>query len=244
MAILVQREFRVAPADRAEFERQSREGLWPAFLHFGALMVAYGTWSFGGDSDVVLTHTAYADFDHWEATRAGRGAFYHDPAMLDETAALRLVYAERNRLVASSRARVIDLDDTLSGPRPFYRTPGGPLAEAPPTFGPGSVIAEWTHAVADGALDQFVTLSRDHLWPWLAAEGARVVAFGRDPLAAAGEVVTLVAYRSLAEWHRLVPRPMRDVPAGVRTAREQRALVARLVRGRVLGVGTVFGTTS
>jgi hypothetical protein len=39
MTILVQREFRVARADRFEFERQSREGLWPAFLEFGAKMV-------------------------------------------------------------------------------------------------------------------------------------------------------------------------------------------------------------
>ncbi len=57
--ILVQREFHVAPNDRGQFEQQSREGLWPAFLRFGAQMVAYGTWGFGGPGDVIVTHTVY-----------------------------------------------------------------------------------------------------------------------------------------------------------------------------------------
>ena len=69
MAILVRRDFRAQPADQAEFERQSREGLWPTFLHFGAQMVAFGVWAFGGRSDEVATHTIYEDFAHWQATR-------------------------------------------------------------------------------------------------------------------------------------------------------------------------------
>ena len=65
MTILVQRKFFVDARDRAEFERQSREGLWPAFLEMGAPMVAFGTWSLGvGPDDGVVTHTAYEDFAH------------------------------------------------------------------------------------------------------------------------------------------------------------------------------------
>src|SRR5712691_1504816 len=106
MSILVQREFKVGLADRAEFERQSREGLWPAHLHFGSLMVAYGTWGFGGDGEVVVTHTVYVDFEHWLATRAGTGAFYHDPAMLEEINELRKIYDKRAQIVTASRARI------------------------------------------------------------------------------------------------------------------------------------------
>ncbi|MCA9848815.1 MAG: hypothetical protein KC472_12630 [Dehalococcoidia bacterium] len=55
--ILVQREFTVPPEHKAEFERQSREGLWPTFLHFGAQMVAFGSWAFGDDSVPLVTHS-------------------------------------------------------------------------------------------------------------------------------------------------------------------------------------------
>ena len=112
--IMVQRESRVDPKDRAAFEEQSRDGLWPAFLHFGAPMVAYGTWGFGGPDDVVVTNTVYEDLDHWAATRMGTGAYYADPVMLEETKELRPRYAMRDGLVASSSARLIEIDDALS----------------------------------------------------------------------------------------------------------------------------------
>lgn len=247
MSILVQREFRVAPADRAEFERQSREGLWPAFLHFGSFMVAYGTWSFGGESDVVVTHTTYADFPHWDATRAG-GAFYRDEAMRAEIAALRPVYADRGRLVTGSRARVVDMDDVddvgdaASSLRPFVRAAGSPLPDPPPTFGAGSVVAEWTHALEPGARDEWPAIMRDCTWPWLEAHGARLIAHGRDPLADASEAITLVAFRSLDEWHRLAHPLTLDPPADVRAAIERCERIAPLRRGRLLAVGTEFGT--
>src|SRR5690606_33733186 len=87
--ILVQRELTVPPEHKADFERQSREGLWPTFLHFGAQMVAFGSWAFGDDSVPLVTHTAYEDFDHWEATRGASSlnainqaqSFYDDEAI-------------------------------------------------------------------------------------------------------------------------------------------------------------------
>ena len=42
MGILVQRAFSVAPDDRREFERQSREGIWARMRYFGSDMIAYG----------------------------------------------------------------------------------------------------------------------------------------------------------------------------------------------------------
>ena len=69
MGILVQREFTVAGDHRQEFERQSRLGTWVKMRHNGAQMIAFGGWAFGGHGDVVVTHSAYADFNHWTATR-------------------------------------------------------------------------------------------------------------------------------------------------------------------------------
>ncbi len=243
MSILVQREFAVAQPDRAEFERQSREGLWPAFLHFGALMVAYGTWGFGGSGEYVLTHTVYADFEHWLATRAGAGAYYHDDAMLEETKELRPIFAHRGRLVSRSQARLIDLDDDLSRPRPRYRHAGEPLVDAPPTFGAGSVVSERTYALADGAEADFARLSRDRIWPWLESQGGHLIGFGRDPLAPSNEVITLFAFPSLPEWHRLArPGAGAQPSADVVAAWGERERLVQRQSGRLLIVGSDFGT--
>ena len=43
MGILIQREFTVPSDDRAEFERQSRLGVWENMRHNGAQMIAFGT---------------------------------------------------------------------------------------------------------------------------------------------------------------------------------------------------------
>jgi hypothetical protein len=242
VSILVQREFAVAAADQAEFERESREGLWPAFLHFGALMVAYGRWSFGGSGDALVTHTAYVDFEHWHATRPS-GAFYQDEAIQEEIRHLRAVYAERNRMVQQSRARIIELDDQVSAPNPFYRKPGQPPAEPPPTFGRGSVLSERTYVLNDGAQTEFLRLSRSLIWPWLESHGGRMVGYGSDPLAPSNEVITLFAFRSLPDWHRLSRPPATlTPPAEVVAAWQQRHMLVQRQWGRLLAVGTDFGT--
>src|SRR5690606_15523139 len=124
MSILVQREFSVAQAHQAEFERQSREGQWPTFLHFGALMVAFGRWGFNGPGGVLITNTVYEDLDHWRATRARVGHFYSDEAIMAETKHLRAIFEARGDMVTESRARIIDLNDDASEPKPFYRRAG------------------------------------------------------------------------------------------------------------------------
>src|SRR5690606_16105678 len=100
----------------------------PTFLHFGAQMVAFGSWAFGGDSVPLVTHTAYEDFDHWEATRGASSlnainqtrAFYDDAEIMKETEALRGVYADRNALVTSSKATPFEVLTSAPHPSPFY----------------------------------------------------------------------------------------------------------------------------
>jgi hypothetical protein len=243
VSILVQREFTVPVEAQAEFERQSREGLWPAFLHFGALMVAFGRWSFGGRGGVLVTNTVYADFVHWHATRAGQGAYYQDEAMLAETKELRPIFEQRGSLIQESAARLIELVDDVSEPRPFYRKPGDRLPEPPPTYGRGSIVSERTYALNEGAQTEFLRLSRDYIWPWLGRHGARMIGYGSDPLVPSNEVVTLFAFRSLPEWHRL-SRPPAELspPTEVISAWQARHALMQRQWGRLLTVGTDFGT--
>jgi hypothetical protein len=251
VTILVQRQFRVAPEHRAEFERQSREGLWPAFLEFGARMLAYGRWEFGGDDAGVVTHTAYRDFEHWEATRAtrpssseggGRGAFYSDPFVAPLVEPLLARSQDRGGLVSGSSARLIDVDDEASPLDVFYRRPGTEAAALPPTFGKGSVVSERTYLLRPGSMPEFRRLSLQ-VWPWLEQRGGRLVAFGQDPLHTSDEVVTFFAFRSLADWHRLSrPRADLDPPADVVQAWNQRAGLIVSNQGRLLTVLTDFGT--
>lgn len=245
MPIIVQRNFRLAPRDIRQFEQQSAQGLWPTFLHFGSKMLAFGTWAFGGRSDEVATNTAYADFEHWLATRQqfhGRpGAFYEDQSIMEETKDLRAIFEGRNRLVLTSNARFIEVNDEVSALGVAYRRPGDAPAEAPPTFGRRSVISERTYQLNAGAESEFLRLSWEHIWPWLNEQGGRMVAYGHDPLGASDEVITLFAFRSLVDWQRL-SRPAAGTAAPeVSQAWQDRAALIRRHRGRLLVVGTDFG---
>ncbi|MEZ4502073.1 MAG: hypothetical protein R3C39_05575 [Dehalococcoidia bacterium] len=246
MSILVQRKFHVAPKDRAEFERQSREGLWPAFLEFGAQMVAYGRWEFAEPNDGVVTHTVYEDFEHWNATRkewlGQPGAFYRDEFVAPLVAPYLPIYDHRNAMIAHSQARLIDVNAEVSAPSVHYRRPGTEPAPAPSTFGRGSVVSERTYSLEPGAEPEFLRLSRELIWPWLESVGARMVVYGQDPLDPPDEVVTLFAFRSLEDWHRLSrPGPELEPSAEVVRAWGQRAALVRSHRGRLLTVLTDFG---
>lgn len=239
--IMVQREFRVPREHRAEFERQSREGLWPAFLHFGAPMVAFGSWGFGGPSDLFVTHTAYEDFRHWEATRAG-GAMYQDEAMRAEAQAFLEVYAQRGDLVEASEAQLFELFEGVSRPQAFYRHAGQAVVPPPPTFGKGSVISERTMALDAGAREEFIRLTRDVVWPWLESQGGRGIAVGHNLMGASNEITTWFAFRSYAEWHRCSRPATAHAPQAVVDAYSARAALVRHQRGRLLVIGTDFGT--
>ncbi len=241
MSILVQREFVVAPAARPEFERQSREGLWPAFLRFGSPMVAYGTWAFGGPSDVVVTHTTYADLTHWAATRQGAGAYYQDAAMRAEIEPYLRIYGERAEMVGSSLARLFEVDDAVSRPRPIARQAAQPVLEPPPTFGRGSVISERTLSVAPANMAEFRRLSAEIIWPWFESHGGRPIALAHDLMGPSDELTTWYAFRSFAEWHRLQHPSVVGASAEVVAAFTARAALVHQRRGRLLTIGTDFG---
>lgn len=245
MTILVQRHFRVAPANRAEFERLSRDGLWPAFLELGARMLAYGRWEFGTDDASVVTHMAFEDLAHWSAARPetpnGRGALYGDTFVAPLIEPLIAHYAARDALVSAVESRLIEVDDDASDLGVCYRRPGTEAAVLPPTFGLGSVVSERTYLLRPGSMPEFRRLSMQ-VWPWLEAHGGRLVAFGQDPLHTSDEAVTFFAFRSLADWHRLSrPRADLDPPADVVQAWSQRADLILSNQGRLLTVLTDFG---
>lgn len=228
MSIIVQRSFRVASADQTEFERMSAQELWPAVLQFGAKMVAYGTWAFGGRADEVTTHTAYESFDHWQATK--------------ENEDLRLASAERGDLVRTASARIIDVNDDASHLDVTHRDPDAPAVDPPPTFGRGSVISERTYDLSEGAAAEFTRLSQEHIWPWLEQRGARLVAYGHDPLGPSQEMITLFAFRSMSDWHRLSRPSTKLAPSPqLVEAWTHRDSLIRRHHGRLLLVGTDFG---
>lgn len=228
MSIIVQRSFRVASADQTEFERMSAQELWPAVLQFGAKMVAYGTWAFGGRADEVTTHTAYESFDHWQATK--------------ESEDLRFTSAERGDLVRTANARIIDVNDDASPLDVTHRDPDAPAVDPPPTFGRGSVISERTYDLSEGAAAEFTRLSQEHIWPWLEQRGARLVAYGHDPLGPSQEMITLFAFRSMSDWHRLSRPSTKLAPSSqLVEAWTHRDSLIRRHHGRLLLVGTDFG---
>ncbi|MEX1023107.1 MAG: hypothetical protein WD058_08155 [Dehalococcoidia bacterium] len=239
--ILVQREFTVPREHRAEFERQSSQGLWPAFLHFGAQMVAFGSWGFGASSEPLVTHTVYEDFEHWEATRAGRGAYYGDAAIVDEIGEYTAVYGERSALISNSTAQPFELFDGISRPRPFRRSAGQDLAELPPTFGRGSVISERTLSLHDGAREEFLRLSADPIWPWLESQGGRGVAVGHNMMGSSDEVTTWFAFPSMDRWYQCARPHSAHAPQAVVEAYTNRQQLVRHQRGRILTVGTDWG---
>lgn len=236
MGILVQREFAVAADDRAEFERQSRLGVWENQRNNGSQMVAYGTWAFGGDGSVVVTHSAYADFDHWTATR-GWGAFNDDPERATEARQWRQVFAGRNRLIRHSRATIYSYDDELSEPVPRWRKVGEPLVAAPPTFGPQSVVAETTFELDPGMRDAFRAFTAESLFPWWRDNGIRPMMYGANALRGAGNVVLVVAYPDITAWLEKA-RPRTGSAA---SARERCDALVTTETTRVLMVRTAFG---
>lgn len=246
VTILVQRKFFIDAADRAEFERQSREGLWPAFLEMGAPMLAFGSWSLGGGpDDGVVTNTAYEDFAHWEATRRGEGpgSLYSDPFIRPLIEQYLPVFANRGALVRTTESRVIDLNEEVSKTGAFFRRPGTEALPPPLTLGRGSILSQRTYQLHDRAEPEFLRLSRDYVWPWLESVGGRLVAYGQDPLRPANEVTTMFAFRSLQDWHRL-SRPTIDLapPPEVAQAWSLRANLIQTHTGRLLTIDTDFGT--
>lgn len=69
MTIVVQRSFIIRRGSAAEFERLSREGVWPYMEARGCKIVGFFHNLHGGPSNEVVLNTAYASMAHWESTR-------------------------------------------------------------------------------------------------------------------------------------------------------------------------------
>ena len=69
MPIVVERSFTIERGSLREFERLSREGIWPYMEARGCKILGLFTIAHGGPSDEVILLTAYDSFAHWEATR-------------------------------------------------------------------------------------------------------------------------------------------------------------------------------
>jgi hypothetical protein len=110
MAIVVQRSFTIAPGSFAEFERLSREGVWPYMEARGCKILGLFTNLHGGPSNEVILNTAYASMAHWEATRDDA------PLPADASDDVRRLYEpyrealrERRKLTLVSSTRVFRL---------------------------------------------------------------------------------------------------------------------------------------
>ena len=110
MAIVVQRSFIVERGTYAEFERLSREGIWPYMEARGCKILGLFQNVHGGPSDEVILLTAYASLAHWEATRL---ELPPPPGSTPELIALAKQAAsagrERNKLTRVSSTRVLRL---------------------------------------------------------------------------------------------------------------------------------------
>jgi quinol monooxygenase YgiN len=69
MAIVVERTFRIRPGALREFERLSREAVWPYFEARGCRVLGLFQQLHGGPNTDVVLMTAYESLAHWEATR-------------------------------------------------------------------------------------------------------------------------------------------------------------------------------
>ncbi|MEO6398687.1 MAG: hypothetical protein ABIP13_09495 [Tepidiformaceae bacterium] len=69
MTIVVQRSFIIRRGSFADFERLSREGVWPYMEARGCKIAGLFTNLHGGPSNEVILNTAYASMAHWESTR-------------------------------------------------------------------------------------------------------------------------------------------------------------------------------
>ena len=236
MGILVQREFMVSTDDRQEFERQSRLGLWEDQRNNGSQMIAFGSWAFGGDASVVVTHSAYADFDHWTATRRW-GKFSLEPEREEEARHWRQIFAGRSRLIRYSSAAIYDYEDDLSEPLPKWRNVGEPRVPLPPTFGQQSIVAETKYELKVDARDLFRETTTQAIFPWWRDNGVRPLIFGSNPLGTGNNVVVIAAYRDISAWHEKA-RPRSGTAV---SAWDKRAGTVETESTRLLMVQTPFG---
>ncbi len=110
MTIVVQRSFTIERGSFPEFERLSREAIWPYFEARGCKILGLFQNVHGGPSDEVILLTAYDSLAHWESTRANvappPGS---SPEVVELAKKAAEAVAERNRLTKVTSTRVLRL---------------------------------------------------------------------------------------------------------------------------------------
>jgi hypothetical protein len=110
VVVVVQRSFTIERGAAAEFERLSREAIWPYFEARGCKVLGLFTNVYGGPSDELVLLTAYDSLAHWEATRADQppppGSA---PGLFELAERSRQALQQRAKLTRVSSARVLRL---------------------------------------------------------------------------------------------------------------------------------------
>lgn len=105
MTVVVQRSFIIERGSFPEFERLSREAIWPYFEARGCKIVGFFTNMHGGPTNEIILNTAYASMAHWESTRDDAGL----PEGADE--ALKRLY-EACSVALKARARLTQVSSS------------------------------------------------------------------------------------------------------------------------------------
>ncbi len=110
MTIVVQRSFSIERGTYAEFERLSRESIWPYMEACGCKILGLFQNVHGGPNDEVILLTAYDSLAHWETTRLDLAPPPGSTPELIEVAR-RAAHGgrERNKLTRVSSTRVLRL---------------------------------------------------------------------------------------------------------------------------------------
>ena len=109
MPIVVQRSFTITPGSLEEFERLSREEIWPYMEARGCKIVGLFTNLHGGPSNEVILHTAYDSMTHWEATRPRNIPAGLSPEVAELGRRAGAAVLARNKLTLVSSTRVLNL---------------------------------------------------------------------------------------------------------------------------------------
>ena len=108
MAILVERSFTIQRGSAAEFERLSREAIWPYMEARGCKILGLYANVHGGPSNELTLLTAYDSLGHWEATRQDAAPPEGSNAELMALYEANLVaLRERAKLTVVSSSRVL-----------------------------------------------------------------------------------------------------------------------------------------
>lgn len=107
MSILVERTFVIERGSLPEFERLSREAIWPYMEARGCRILGLYSILHGGSSEEVVLLTAYDSMAHWESTRPRVAPPGDNPELQALQRKAAEAVAARHRLTKASHTRVL-----------------------------------------------------------------------------------------------------------------------------------------